>query len=381
MTRPDIAGYTAKIELPDQAARAAAAAEQLGRRGRVLGRLGDLGAWLAGCQGSFPPKPISHPRLVLFAADHGIAAAGVSAQPAGATAVRARLIAGGGDAAGVLAAELGVPVEVVDVGIDGEPGGHVAGAYKVRRGSGRIDREDALTDDEAAAAFDAGARIADAAVDSGADLLLTGTIGVAATTAAAALTGVLTGSDAAAVTGRGSGIDDRAWMRKCAAVRDAMRRARPVVSDRLRLLAVAGGADLAAMTGFLLQAAVRRTPVVLDDVTVSASALVAQRIAYRAPEWWIAGQSTAEPAHQRALERLALTTATDLGTNLGAGVGALLCLPALRAAAVLLAVISEDAPYGEVSGMAPPDAGSVSLTHTADGGNPPEADVNGHREP
>jgi nicotinate-nucleotide--dimethylbenzimidazole phosphoribosyltransferase len=161
-----------------------------------------------------------------------------------------------------------------------------------------------------------------------------------------------------------------------------MRRARPVVSDRLRLLAVAGGADLAAMTGFLLQAAVRRTPVVLDDVTVSASALVAQRIAYRAPEWWIAGQSTAEPAHRRALERLALTTATDLGTNLGAGVGALLCLPALRAAAVLPAVISEDAPYGEVSGVAPgPDAGSVSLTLTADGGNPPEADVSGDREP
>jgi nicotinate-nucleotide--dimethylbenzimidazole phosphoribosyltransferase len=381
MTGPDIAGYAAKVELPDQAARAAAA-EQLGRRGRPLGRLGDLAVWLAGCQGSFPPKPITHPRLLIFAADHGIAAAGVSAQPAGATAARARLIAVGGDAAGALAAELGVPVEVVDVGIAGEAGGHVDGAYKVRRGSGRIDREDALTDDEALAAFEAGARIADAAVDSGADLLLTGTIGVAATTAAAALTGVLTGSDAAVVTGRGSGVDDRAWMRKCAAVRDAMRRARPVVSDRLRLLAVAGGADLAAMTGFLLQAAVRRTPVVLDDVTVSASALVAQRIAYRAPEWWIAGQSTAEPAHQRALDRLALTTATDLGTNLGAGVGALLCLPALRAAAVLLAVISEDAAYGEVSGVvAGTDAGSVSLTHTADGGNPPEADVNGHREP
>jgi nicotinate-nucleotide--dimethylbenzimidazole phosphoribosyltransferase len=274
-----------------------------------------------------------------------------------------------------------VPVEVVDVGIAGEAGGHVTGAYKVRRGSGRIDREDALTEDEAVAAFNAGARTADAAVDSGADLLLTGTIGVAATTAAAALTGMLTGSDAAVVTGRGSGVDDRAWMRKCAAVRDAMRRARPVVSDRLRLLAVAGGADLAAVTGFLLQAAVRRTPVVLDDVTVSASALVAQRIAYRAPEWWIAGQSTAEPAHQRALERLALTTATDLGTNLGAGVGALLCLPSLRAAAVLPAVISEDAPYSEVSDVAPgPDAGSVSLTDTADGGNPPEADMNGHRE-
>jgi nicotinate-nucleotide--dimethylbenzimidazole phosphoribosyltransferase len=330
----------------------------------------------------FPPKPITHPRLVLFAADHGIAAAGVSAQQTGATADRATLIAGGGDAVGVLAAEFGVPVQVVDVGIDGEPGGHVVGDYKVRRGSGRIDREDALTGDEAVAAFEAGSQLADAAVDSGADLLLTGTIGVASTTAAAALTGVLTGSNAAAVTGRGSGIDDRAWMRKCAAVRDAMWRARPVVSDRLRLLAVAGGADLAALTGFLLQAAVRRTPVVLDDVTVSASALVAQRIAYRAPEWWIAGQSTAEPAHQRALERLALTTATDLGTNLGGGVGALLSLPTLRAAAALLAVISAGAPSGDASGAGPgPTPGSASLTHGADGGSPPETDANGYREP
>src|SRR4029453_221563 len=140
----------------------------------------------------------------------------------------------------------------------------------------------------------------------------------------------------------------------------------------------------AAMTGFLLQAAVRRTPVVLDDVTVSASALVAQRIAYRAPEWWIAGQSTAEPAHRRALERLPATHTAGLGTarTRGGGGGALVCLPARGPAAVLPAVISEDAPYGEVSGVAPgPDAGSVSLTLTADGGNPPEADVSGDREP
>jgi nicotinate-nucleotide--dimethylbenzimidazole phosphoribosyltransferase len=171
-------------------------------------------------------------------------------------------------------------------------------------------------------------------------------------------------------------------MLKCAAVRDAMWRARTVVSDRLRLLAVAGGADLAAVTGFLLQAAVRRTPVVLDDVTVSASALVAQRIAYRAPEWWIAGQSTAEPAHQRALERLALTTATDLRTNLGGGVGALLSLPTLRAAAALLAVLSEDAPSGDASTAGPgPAPGSVSLTPAADGGSPPEPDANGYQEP
>ena len=106
-------------------------------------------------------------------------------------------------------------------------------------------------------------------------------MGIGNTTPAAALIGLLSSRDAGAVTGRGTGIDDEAWMRKAAAVRDAMRRGRPVRADQIALLATVGGADFAAMTGFLLQAAVRQTPVILDGLVSGACAMVAHRVAYR----------------------------------------------------------------------------------------------------
>jgi nicotinate-nucleotide--dimethylbenzimidazole phosphoribosyltransferase len=185
--------------------------------------------------------------------------------------------------------------------------------------------------------------IADAEVDSGADLLIAGDLGVSNTTAAAALVGVLTRSDASLVTGRGNGIDDATWMRKCAAVRDAMRRGRPVLGDQIQLLATVGGADLAALTGFLLQAAARRTPVLLDGVVPAACALVAQRIAFRSVDWLLAAQVSPEPAHRLALHRLSLEPVLDLGLGMGRGSAALLAVPLLRAAAALT----------EIAGAAP----------------------------
>lgn len=335
MSAADLADYAARIELPDETARAAAR-EQLASM-QPLGRLGDLAVWLAGVQGQWPIKPIARPRLVLFAADHGVAAAGVSAQPPGATAATVRDVAAGRGPVAALARETDVSLRVVDVAVatdlgDVLPDGDV---IKIRRSSGRIDREDAISVEQAARAIETGAGIADAEIDAGTDVLLIGTIGVGATTAAATVIAALTTANAADVTGRGSGIDDRAWMRKCAAIRDALRRARPVIADRLLLLAVAGGADVAAVTGFLLQAAGRQTPVILDGLPVMASALVAHRIAYRAADWWLPGHPVAEPAYDRALKRLVATPAVDHGARLAHGGGALLALPLLRTAAVL----------------------------------------------
>jgi nicotinate-nucleotide--dimethylbenzimidazole phosphoribosyltransferase len=134
------------------------------------------------------------------------------------------------------------------------------------------------------------------------------------------------------VVGRGSGIDDVTWMRKLTAIRDALRRTRPFAADPLTLLAVGGGADVAALTGFLVQAAVRRTPVLLDGVVCSAAALLAAAIAPNAMDWWLAGHLSPEPAHRIALDRLGLIPVLDLGVRLGGGVGALTALPLLRAA-------------------------------------------------
>jgi len=337
----DLDALTAGIERADEAARAAARERQaaLTKPAGALGALEDLSEWLCGVQGSCPPRPLDRVRVVVFAGDHGVARAGTSAYPPEVTAQMVRSFVAGRAAVNVLADVAGATVRVADLAVDDDLADVPAEVtrHKVRRSSGRIDVEDALSRDEALAALAAGVAIADEEIDSGADLLVTGDMGIGNTTPAAVLVGLLTGKDASLVVGRGSGIDDAAWMRKCAAVRDAMRRGRPHVGDQVALLATVAGADFAAMTGFLLQAAARRTPVVLDGVVSGACALVAQRAAFRAVDWWLAGHRSTEPAHQLELDRLGLTPVLDMGLRLGEGTGALLAVPLLRAAGRTLA--------------------------------------------
>ncbi|BFV59700.1 nicotinate-nucleotide--dimethylbenzimidazole phosphoribosyltransferase [Kitasatospora sp. CMC57] len=345
-TTVDLDTFSSLVERPDESARRAGEErwQQLDKPRGGLGQLEELGSWLASVQGGAPVRPLTAAKVVLFAADHGIASAGVSRLPAlGGTARRVHAVLDGTAPVAVLARRYGAGLRVVDVGLDADPSEFPAevSRFRVRRGSGRIDLEDALTEAEAVEAFRAGMAVADEEADAGTDLVVLGDLGVGSTTVAAVLVGALCGTDAAAVTGRGSGIDDRTWMVKCAAVRDALRRARPVLGDQLALLAAVGGADFAAVTGFLLQAAARKLPVVLDGVVSAACALVAQRIAFRAPEWWRAGQSTGEPAQAKAYDRLTLTPLQGLGISMGEGVGALLALPLLQAAADTLAEPSD----------------------------------------
>ncbi|MFK4068069.1 nicotinate-nucleotide--dimethylbenzimidazole phosphoribosyltransferase [Streptomyces sp. NPDC029674] len=346
MSSLNLDDFTDLIERPDGGIRRDA--EERRERQAVppgsLGRLDELGEWLAAAQSSVPVRPVERPRVVLFAGDHGVAELGVSARPAGSAADLVRSVLAGESPAAVLARRLGVPVRVVDMALDCEPGelpAEVAG-HRVRRGSGRIDIEDALTVEEAEQALRAGMAVADEEADSGTDLVVLGDVSVGGTTPAATLVAALCGTDASVVTGRGGEpIDDLAWMRKCAAVRDALRRARPVLGDQLELLAAVGGADVAAMTGFLLQCAVRRTPVILDGVVASAAALVAQRVAFRAPDWWLAGHDSGEPAQAKALDRMALEPLLNHGVKVGEGAGALLALPLVQAAAALSAELPE----------------------------------------
>ncbi|WP_405971601.1 nicotinate-nucleotide--dimethylbenzimidazole phosphoribosyltransferase [Streptomyces sp. NBC_00988] len=342
MSSLNLDDFTDLIERPDGGVRRDAEA----RRERQivppgsLGRLDDLGEWLAAAQGAVPVRPVERPRAVLFAGDHGVAELGVSARPAGSAGELVRSVLEGGSPAAVLARRLGVPVRIVDMGLDCDPGSlpDAVVKHRVRRGSGRIDIEDALTLEEATAAFEAGVAVANEEADSGTDLVVLGDVSVGGTTPASVLIAALCGTDASVVTGRGGlAIDDLAWMRKCAAIRDALRRARPVLGDQLQLLATVGGADLAAMTGFLLQSAVRKLPVILDGVVAAACALVGQRVAFRAPDWWLAGQNSGEPGQAKALDRMALEPLLDHGVTVGEGAGALLALPLVQAAAALAA--------------------------------------------
>ncbi|WP_236788831.1 nicotinate-nucleotide--dimethylbenzimidazole phosphoribosyltransferase [Amycolatopsis sp. GM8] len=340
MTRPEFT-----VPQPDEPARAEALRRHaaLIKPAGSLGRLEELGAWIAACQGVCPPRPFKRPRVVIFAGDHGIAAKGVSAYPVEATAQLVNALVKGDGVPNALAGVAGAGVRVVDLAVDAETS---VQEFKVRKGSGSIDTADALTEAEAEAALQAGVDIANAEIDAGADLLAAGDLGVGVSTPASVLVAALTGSEPVAVVGRGSGIDDNAWMRKAAAVRDALRRARTVLADPVALLRTSAGADIAAMTGFLAQAAVRRTPVLLDGLVSAAAALVAEELALNARSWWVASHKCAEPAHDLALDHLDLEPVLDLNIRLGCGAGALAALPALAMAAHLLTDVATYADAG-----------------------------------
>lgn len=338
----------APISPPDALTEAAARARQdaLTKPRGALGRLEDLSVWVASCQGQCPPRQFQRARVVVFAGDHGVTRSGVSAYPPDVTAQMVANIDGGGAAINALADVAGATVRVVDVAVDAEALSEQIGAHKVRRGSGDIATEDALTDDQTAAAIAAGQQIADAEVDAGADLLIAGDMGIGNTTPAAVLVAALTNTEPVAVVGFGTGIDDATWSRKAAAVRDALFRSARVLPDPVALLRCCGGADLAAMAGFCAQAAVRRTPLLLDGMAVTAAALVAERLAPGARQWWQAGHRSTEPGHQLALTALALDPVVDLQMRLGEGTGATVALPVLRAAVAALSSMATFAEAG-----------------------------------
>ncbi len=304
-----------------------------------LGRLEDVGTWWAATRGQCPPPAPQRPVLVVFAGDHGVAqTARTSAYASEVTAHLVRTLAEGRAAANAVADRVGARIRLVDLAVDtaddyvDDVDPHIT-RHRIRRSSGSIDHEDAMTAEETRQAFAAGIEIADAEIDAGADLFVVGDVGIGNTTPAAALIGLYAPADVTSVVGRGTGIDDATWMRKCSAVRDAMRRGRELKGEPLELLAAIGSPDFAAMLGFLLQSAARRTPVILDGVAPTAVALVAHRVAFRAREWWLAGHLSPEPGHAAALGRLDLTAVLDMQIRHGEGVGGLLAIPLIGAAA------------------------------------------------
>jgi nicotinate-nucleotide--dimethylbenzimidazole phosphoribosyltransferase len=302
-----------------------------------LGELEDLSVRLAGLAGRCPP-PMPEPATVaVFAGDHGVHAQGVSPWPQEVTAQMVANFVAGGAVVNAFARQAGADVLVVDVGV-AQPlsGGATLLDANVRRGTRDMTGEPALTRDEARAALEVGIGVADALVDAGARALLTGDMGIANTTPAAALIAVFTGADPAAVTGRGTGIDDETYARKVDVITRALDRHQPDATDPLGVLAAVGGLEHAALTGFVLGAAARRVPVILDGVIAVSAALVAAAFAPDAVAAMIAGHRSAEPGATVALARLGLSPLIDLGLRLGEGSGAMLALPVVASAVRVL---------------------------------------------
>ena len=311
-----------------------------------LGRLEDLGAQLAGIAGECPP-PLPRPAATaVFAGDHGVHAQGVSPWPQEVTTQMVANFLSSGAAVNVLARQVGSRVVVVDVGMagdadethdpdDADPPRLLR--RKVRRGTGDLSTGPAMTTEEARRALDVGAEVAALLVADGARCLITGDMGIANTTASAALVASLTDRPATAVTGRGTGIDDHLLTRKTALVAAAAARARyEHGGDALAVLAEVGGLEHAALAGFVVGAAALQVPVIVDGVIAAAALLVASRLVPGVEDCVIAGHRSVEPGATAVLDLLGLAPVVDLGLRLGEGTGAVLALPLVEAAARVL---------------------------------------------
>lgn len=302
-----------------------------------LGLLEDTSVRLAGLAGSCPP-PLPEPAAVaVFAADHGVHAQGVSIWPQEVTTQMVANFLASGAAVNALAAQTGARVVVVDVGVatpmpawDAAPGTLMR--RRVRGGTADMTRGLAMTRQEAVRAIETGIGVATELVDDGCRCLLTGDMGIANTTASAALIAAFTGANPDGVTGHGAGIDETTRRHKADVVRRALALHQPDLHDPVGVVAAVGGLEHAAIAGFVLGAAAHRVPVILDGVIASSAALIAASLSPDALAACVAGHRSVEPGHTIALQHLGLHPLLDLGLRLGEGTGALLALPLVQAA-------------------------------------------------
>ena len=302
----------------------------------ALGRLEELAAWVAACQGVCPPRPLADVRVVVFAGDHEVAASGVSAYPAEVTPAMVHGILAGGAGVNALARAVGASVTVYDFGVrvlEGVP----EEVQRFRIGPARpIHLEDALTESELAAALDAGDTIAAEAIAEGAQLLIAGDLGIGNTTPSAALLAASLDLRGADVAGRGTGIDDKKLAGKVAVIDQALDRIGDRARDPRQRLAALGSADIAAAVGFISGAVRRGVPVVVDGLIASVEALLADELYPGSRAWMVAGHRSTEPGCELAQTHLGLTPILDLQMRLGEGSGAVLSVGVLKAAVAAL---------------------------------------------
>jgi len=320
-----------------------------------LGRLEELACRLAAIRGRMPEGPL-HPAIVVAAADHGVAARGVSAYPIEVTAQMLSNFAGGGAAICVLAREAGARLVVVDAGVIG--GAAVAGV-RTEVVDGVRCTEDlavgpAMSRSTAIGMIERGIALAEELAAEGVQILGLGEMGIANTTSASALTAVLLPAEPSLVCGPGTGIDDAGLARKVDAVRRGLAAnglPRPD-AEPADVLSAVGGLEIAFLVGVTLGAAARRIPVLLDGFVSSVAALVAYGFREAAAASLVAATRSPEPGHALVLERLGLEPLLDLGLRLGEGTGAALALPLVRSSIAILTDMATFDAAG-ISGPAP----------------------------
>jgi len=325
----EIRPLTEAMPAPDEAAVAAvrARAAQVLRPAGALARLDEVAVWLAGWQRTPRPR-VKAPGAVVFVADHGVAAEGVSAYPAEVTEAMLRALRAGVATASAMARSVGATLLVVDVGV-GRPTGNLA-------------REPALSKARFGECFQAGRR---AVAGLKTDLLVLGEMGIANTTAASAVCAALFGGPADEWVGQGTGVDDSGFARKVAVVEAARRRIEEA-ADPLEVLRHVGGAELVAVAGAALEARLRSIPVVLDGFVVTAAVAALEVARPGAVEHCLAGHCSSEPGHRLLLDKLGKVPLLDLGLRLGEGSGGLAAVPLVKLAAACVTDVATFEEWG-----------------------------------
>jgi nicotinate-nucleotide--dimethylbenzimidazole phosphoribosyltransferase len=321
------------IEPLDGGALAEAARRQrlLAKPPGSLGRLESLSIQLAGIRGGI--CLVRTPAVVVMAADHGVAAEGVSAYPAPVTVEMVRAFLAGGAAINAIAAAVGARVVVVDMGVSIRVTGPGLIDRRVAAGTRNLAREPAMSRSQAELAINAGIGIADALAGDGIDLIVPGEMGIANTTSASSIVAVMTGHPPSAVTGRGTGIDETTRKRKVAVIERALARRALEPTDPVGVLASVGGFEIGGLAGLCLGAASHRIPLLLDGLISTAAALLAVAVAPLTQSYLLAGHQSLEPGHRIALRALGLRPLLRLEMRLGEGSGAALAIPIVQAAA------------------------------------------------
>ena len=329
-----------QITLPDPAL-AAAITHKIDTKTKPLGALGQLetlARQVALAQQTLMPA-LRQPHVLVFAADHGIAQAGVSQYPPEVTHQMVRNFAGGGAAINVFCRQNGLDLTIVDAGVRGSFADLPAVRNeKIAEGTQNFAHAPAMSATQCADALERGARLADELHATGCNVLGLGEMGIGNTSAAAVLMHLLTGQPLAACVGRGTGLDPTGVARKLAKLAQAVA-AHPAVSatDPLAVLATFGGFEIAQMCGAMLRAAERGMLLLIDGFIASAALLVAARLAPAVLAYCVFCHESGEQGHRLLLAELGGEPLLRLGLRLGEGTGCALAYPLVQAAVNFLA--------------------------------------------
>lgn len=299
-----------------------------------LGKLEELATRLAAMQKTETPS-LERVRISVFAADHGISEEGVSAFPSSVTMEMVRNFSKGGAAINVLAEQIDAGLEIVDVGIHRSPGLDNVIESRAGNGTGNFLKGEAMTAEQLKIAIGAGKMAVDRAKLHKTQLLIGGEMGIGNTTSATAILSALTGVDASEITGAGTGLDGRGILRKTEVIHRALHKHRTDPENPLELLKSLGGFEIAALTGFYIQAAIEGIPVLVDGFIASVASMLAVKINSGVLPWLFYAHRSDEKGHQTVLDCLGVEPILNLQMRLGEGSGAAVAVPVLRAACAL----------------------------------------------